>query len=320
MMQKRRITIIDWLLTQQKWVEDKSFPCFSDWCQEAYFRESKSWSDPADMAIAGGFFADRVSYAFAAGYHSSLHRLIPSLPVDTITAFCVTEEGGGHPRAIKTKMEPVVSSEGGMSLFRITGTKKFITCAGEADRMVVAVSTGFEAAGKNQIRMVLLHKGMAGITVIPMKDIHFVPEISHGILRLEDVEVKESDLLPGDGYTEYIKPFRTIEDLHVSAAILGYLFRISCLYEWPRKLKEKILFLMVTVRAIAGCDPNAPEVHIACGGFFSQISHLVQVAAPFWENLETEVRKAWDRDKELLDVAGSARASRLKTAWSFYGE
>jgi acyl-CoA dehydrogenase len=317
-MRKRHLTIIDWILTQAKFIEDSSFPHFSDWRQEVYFQKAKSWSDPADIAIAGGFFADRVSYAFAAGYHSSLHRLVPSLPFDTITAFCVTEEGGGHPRAIKTKMESVKSNENGLSLFRLNGTKKFITCASEAELLVVAVSTGVGADGKNHIRMVLLNRGMEGITVIPMKDLHFVPEISHGILRLEDVEVMETDLLPGDGYTEYIKPFRTIEDLHVSAAILGYLFRIACLYDWPREVKEKILCLMVTVRTLAVSDPDAPEVHIAFGGVFSQISNLLQAVAPFWENVEIEIRKAWDRDKELLNVAGSARKRRLQTAWSFY--
>jgi len=319
-MRKRRLTIIDWILTQRKFIEDSSLPCFSDWRQEVYFQKSKSWTDPADMAIAGGFFADLVSYAFAAGYHSSLHRLVPSLPFDTITSFCVTEEDGGHPRAIKTKMESVKSNKDGLSLFRINGTKKFITCASEAELFVVAVSSGVGADGKNHIRMVLLNRGMAGITVIPMKDLHFVPEISHGILRLEDVEVREADLLPGDGYTEYIKPFRTIEDLHVSAAILGYLFRISCLYDWPREVKEKILCLMVTVRTLAGCDPNAPEVHITFGGVFSQLSDLLQAVAPYWEKVETETRNAWDRDKELLNVAGSARERRLLTAWSFYGD
>jgi hypothetical protein len=316
----KHLTIIDRVLKQGKSIDERTFPHFSDWWKEVYLRKSELWSDPADMAIAGGFFADRVSYAFAAGYHSSLHRLIPSLPFDTITAFCVTEEGGGHPRAIKTEMEPVRSNEDGSSLFRLNGTKKFITCAREAEFLVVAVSTGIQTDGNNQIRMVVLNHGMAGITVIPMKDLHFVPEISHGILRLENVEVRESDLLPGDGYIEYIKPFRTIEDLHVSAAILGYLFRITCLYDWPREVKEKILCLMVTIRTLAVSDPNAPEVHIAFGGLFCQISGLLQAVAPFWENVETETRIAWDRDKELLNVAGSARERRLQTAWSFYGD
>ena len=76
---------------------------------------------------------------------------------------------------------------------------------------------------------------------------------------------------------------------------------------------------MITVRTLAVSDPDAPEVHIAFGGVFKQISDLLQSIAPFWENVETEVRKAWERDKELLNVASSAREKRLQTAWSFYG-
>jgi len=316
----KQLAIIDWILKQGKRIDESSFPLFNDWKKEVYFRKVPSWSDPADIAIAGGFLADRVSYAFAAGYHASLRRLIPSLPSDAITAFCVTEEGGGHPRAIRTKMEFIRSHGDGSSLYKINGTKKFITCANEAELLVVAASIGFDADNKNQIRMVLLHKETPGITVIPMKELHFVPEISHGILRLENVAVRESDLLPGDGYTEYIKPFRTIEDIHVSAAILGYLFRIACLFGWPREARENILCLMVAIRSLAVNDPGAPEVHIAFGGVSSQISDLIQAIAPLWENVETETRKAWDRDKELLNVAGFAREKRLQTAWSFYGD
>ena len=67
-----------------------------------------------------------------------------------------------------------------------------------------------------------------------MTGLPFVPEISHGTVAFSDVPVDSGSILPGDGYSEYIKPFRTIEDLHVFAAILGFIFRIACLFRWPR--------------------------------------------------------------------------------------
>ena len=43
----------------------------------------------------------------------------------------------------------------------------------------------------------------------------------------------EADLLPGDGYDIYLKPFRTIEDIHVHAALIGYLVGVARRLEAP---------------------------------------------------------------------------------------
>ena len=48
-------------------------------------------------------------------------------------------------------------------------------------------------------------------------------EIPHAEVGLDRVRVEASAVLPGDGYADYVKPFRTIEDAHVHCALLGYL-------------------------------------------------------------------------------------------------
>ncbi len=63
-------------------------------------------SSPMALALLGGFAADRVGWAFAAGYQSALRTLVPSLPVQALAAFCVTEEGGNRPRDIRTLITP----------------------------------------------------------------------------------------------------------------------------------------------------------------------------------------------------------------------
>src|SRR6185436_13084691 len=65
--------------------------------------ERSPFPDPAERAAWGGLVADRLGYAFVAGYASALARLAPGIA--TRAALCVTEEGGGHPRAIKTTLE-----------------------------------------------------------------------------------------------------------------------------------------------------------------------------------------------------------------------
>jgi acyl-CoA dehydrogenase len=204
--------------------------------------------------------------------------------------------------------------------FSLNGKKKYITCAKEADFFLVAASVGISDDGKNNIRMIKIDSKTPGITIVPMKDIHLVPEISHCELIFTDVKIFESDLLPGDGYTDYIKPFRTIEDLHISACILGYLFQNACRYDWGTDIKEIILGRIVSVRNLALSNPTAPAVHIVTGDVLKQIKELFKLLEPFWEKVGGEAKQDWDRDKILMTIADKARTRRLQTAWEFYEE
>ncbi len=309
--------IIEWLLSQTGQGMDESYPEFSLW-KPVYLKTIAPWTDPIDGAIAGGFAADRLAYAFAAGYQASLRCLLPSLPVDTIAALCVSEEGGGHPRKIRTTLRKTDQKESLSPVWEINGRKKFITNASEASRLLIAASAGETPDGKNQIQMIEIERDVPGITVIPMKELPFVPEISHGILLLEGVHVKEKNLLPGDGYLKYIKPFRTIEDIHVSAAIIGYLFRIAGQYGWPQDSQEKCLSILSGFRFLSAEDPGNPAVHIALGGILQQFARLVDDIEPYWTNVEAVKRTAWIRDRKLLDIAREARSLRLKAAWSYF--
>ena len=122
-------------------------------------------------------------------------------------------------------------------------------------------------------------------------------------------------VLPGDGYTRYIRPFRTIEDTHVSAAILGHVLGVAAVFGWPRSLREDLLNLVVNLRAIGTADPSAPEIHVALGGFFNAYRTVLERAQPCWQGVPDELRARWERDRPLLDIAGNARAKRLEAAW-----
>jgi acyl-CoA dehydrogenase len=314
----KKLKILDWILSTRSDMTKIQLPTLNDW-KKLFLRNSSDWEEPVDCAIMGGFIADRVAYAFASGYKTALSCLVPSLPLNQMVAFCVTEEGGAHPRAIHTRFQEIHGGSDKEQRWSLTGIKQFASMADKADMLIVAASMGIDPEGKNKIRMVLIDRDAKGITVEIMKDIPFVKEIGHGLIRLENVEVGESQLLPGDGYARYIKPFRTIEDLHVLAAILGYLFRVASLYGWSRLLMEQMLILLVSVRTLALADPTAPEVHIAIGGFQKQMDDLLEAIEPHWSQTDEETRIGWERDSALMRVAGGdTRAKRLGSAWAFY--
>ena len=62
-------------------------------------------ADTVDRAALGGLAAAGVGWAFACGYEAALARLDPGATRGgLLAALCATEEGGGHPRAIRTTL------------------------------------------------------------------------------------------------------------------------------------------------------------------------------------------------------------------------
>ena len=101
--------------------EFSSAESFWDW----HVEDAGGLQRPVDRAIAGGAAVDRLGYAFAAGYAAALHALVPELERPPVLAsLAATEEGGAHPRAIRTTL----TREG--DHWRLSGHKRWVTLAG----------------------------------------------------------------------------------------------------------------------------------------------------------------------------------------------
>ena len=116
-----------------------------------------------------------------------------------------------------------------------------------------------------------------------------------------------------------IKPFRTIEDLHVVGAVLGYLLGSARRFGWPEEIVEQVSLLIVAVCALARQDPLSPATHIAAGGLFRQFEALIAAVDPLWAGTDAETARRWERDKPVLKIADKVRKLGLKVAWRQYG-
>ncbi|MBJ6763052.1 acyl-CoA dehydrogenase family protein [Myxococcaceae bacterium JPH2] len=264
--------------------------------------------DAADLALAGGFSADRLGYAFASGYHAAHRCLFPQLPAERPTALCATEPGGAHPSAIQTRLVP--DGEG----WRLEGEKTFVTLGTRAELLLVVATEGQDAQGRNRLRLVAVDAQSPGVHVEALPELPFVPEIPHAELRLASVRVSASDVLPGDGYARYLKPFRTVEDCHVQLALVGWLSQLGRRHGWPESLREELLALAVMLRGVSHADPSASETHVVLGGALEQVRRTLTSAEPEWARVDAVTRERWERDRRLLDVAGKVRAKRLSAA------
>jgi len=274
-----------------------------------HLRLSSRFETPVDLACAAGFSVDRLGYAFASGYHAALRSLLPGVGREERVALCITESGGGHPAAIHTRL-----TRTGPGALLLSGEKAFVTLGTAADVLLVAASEGQDEQGRNRLRLVRLDARRPEVELTGLPPTPFVPEVPHAVLHLRDVPVTDEAVLPGDGYTRYIKPFRTVEDCHVHAAALGWLLQVARRTGWPEAVRDELLALVVTLRALALADATSPAVHLALAGALDAVRRLVDGLAPHWERVEAPVRERWARDKPLLGVAGKARAKRREAA------
>ncbi|NVJ08545.1 acyl-CoA dehydrogenase family protein [Myxococcus sp. AM001] len=298
--------VLHFLLTES--AEPTVLDSVDDWWRR-HLELSSRFTAPADLALAGGFVADRLGFAFASGYHAAHRCLFPELPADRPIALCATEPGGAHPNAVETRL-----TETGAGL-RLSGTKTFVTLGTRAELLLVVASEGQDAQGRNRLRMVAVDAKRPGVRLSALPELPFIPEVPHAELSLEDVAVAPEDVLPGDGYARYLKPFRTVEDCHVQLAMLGWLLQVGRRGGWPDDVREELLALAVMMRGLAQLDPAAASTHVALGGGLALTKRAVlERCEPLWAATDAVTQARWTRDRVLLGVAGKVRAKRLVAA------
>jgi hypothetical protein len=267
-------------------------------------------SDPIHQAIVGGFVADRVGWAFASGYQAALRALFPDAPIDRICALCVTETDGNSPKAIKSSLKR--NGEGWI----LNGSKRWTTLGPEGGLFFIAARDEAASAQRPAIRLVRVSSGSPGLKIENMPATKFVPEVPHARLQFENLKVSETEILPGDGYTEYVKPFRTVEDIHVQAALLSYLMREGQRLSWPQHWLERLSALLAALGKLSDMPASEAETHIALAGALAIGAGLIGETEEFWRACADDPAAArWQRDRELLKVAGSAREQRTRRAW-----
>ncbi|RJO77012.1 acyl-CoA dehydrogenase family protein [Nocardia panacis] len=272
-----------------------------------HLRTAAEFDRTVDAAVAGGFGADRLGFAFLSGYQEALRCLLPEL-AGLPSALCATEADGAHPAAIRARL---TERAGG---WVVDGTKTFVTLGRMARRLVVVASVGQEGE-RNVLRAALVDATADGVAIEDRPPAPFVPEIPHAAVTFTAAAAIP---LPGDGYLDYLKPFRTLEDAHVLAAALGWLLRVARESNWPESVAQRLLAGVAMVRGLEVDRPGGgrtPGAHIALGGVYDFVAELLEELNPLWAEANPAHRARWERDRPLLGIAGRVRAQRLAAAW-----
>lgn len=265
------------------------------------------WERPIERAVVAGLLADRLGFAFAAGYREALRALVPDLSPALPAVLCATEEAGAHPRAIRTTLRR--SGAGWV----VDGHKRWSTLADRAEVLLIIASEG-EQDGRPSLRLVQVVADAPGLSVEPMPQTPFAPEIGHFEVHLDQVHVPAGAVWPDDAWTRYLRPFRTVEDLHVTAAALGWLLGVARQSNWPKPLRAEASHLIAAALAAAERDWLAPESEIVAEGLLRGFHRWLAACEPHWEAVDPALRGRWERDRPLLDVASGVRQKRLEAA------
>jgi len=259
---------------------------------------------PFELALLGGRLAATPGLAFLAGYQGALHALWPSAPA-SLGAFCVTENKSLRPADMQTRLD-------GLAL---SGRKDFVTAAEAADWLLVAARDEVEGAAP-RLALCVAYSGTPGVRIEPLPALPLMPDIGHARLHLDQAQCER---LAGDGWDAYVKPFRTLEDLHVLVALSAWLYGVGRDSGWPQKLQLRLLGLLAGCAEVARQNSTAPAAHLLLAGLFEQFAALkteleaALVAGP------VEWAVLWQRDRNLLEMAGGPRAKRLENALSQVG-
>jgi hypothetical protein len=265
-------------------------------------------ASPSTAAVLVASRVDRLGLAFAAGYPAALQQLSPDLLLPC--ALCVTEDEGTHPRAMKTTLERV----GGRD--ELNGTKAFVTFGNLAKALVIAAKVGEKPDGRPDLAVVQIPADRAGVTLQVHPPTPFAPEVPHARLELRHVEVRAEERLPGDGYLQYVKPFRTVEDVHVLGAAAGYLVGVTRRAGGSTHLLADLGAALMALDRLRTEPPLDSRVHIVLHGVYQRVVDLVEgeELAAIWQAASEDERDRWRRDRPLLDVALRARRARFEHA------
>ena len=258
---------------------------------------------PFARALLHGAAATSVGKAFQAGYQAALQALVPG--EDALVALCVTEEQGQHPRHIETHI--TLENE----TLHVRGAKTW-AMAGEGVLLIVAKEESSSEA-RPSLKLLRVPTETPGLTRIEMPPTRFIPDVPHTRLEL-DLTLPESAILPGDSYADYVKPFRTLEDIHVHASVIAYVLRLAASTPFARALTEPACSILLALEAHA--QNPAPALDVALTGTLALAHRFFGEADTTLFQQDNDAAGGWQRDKAILLLGAAAREARANKAWS----
>lgn len=258
---------------------------------------------PFELAVAGGRLMATPGLAFLVGYQAALRMLWPSAPL-SLGALCATEQRSLRVADMQTRLRDL----------RLNGRKDFVTAGDAADWLLVAARSE-EPGEVPRLNLAVVYPGEPGVRLEKLAPMPLMPDIGHGRLFLDNALC---ELLAGDGWDAYVKPFRTLEDIYVLSAMTAWLYGVGQDCDWPQTLQLRLLALLAGCAEVSRQAPNNPAGHVLLGGLFTQFDGLKAEVNQTLADGPPQWAAMWQRDQSVMDLAAGARGKRLAKALAVY--
>jgi alkylation response protein AidB-like acyl-CoA dehydrogenase len=155
---------------------------------------------------------------------------------------CATEQRSLRPADMQTRLTDL----------RLSGRKDFVTAGDAADWLLIAARS--EQPGETpRLSLAVVYPGEPGVRVEKLPALPLMPDVSHGRLHLDDAMC---ELLAGDGWDAYVKPFRSLEDLYVLSAMTAWLYGVG---SGQRLAASPATALAGAAGRVCGSQPSGAE-------------------------------------------------------------
>ena len=267
-----------------------------DWYAKVFAQAAEQGSFA--LAVYGGRVAATPGLAFLAGYQAALRKLWPMAPVG-LGALCATENRKLRPADMTTRASGVIS-----------GRKDFVTAGASASWLLVTAREEQEGE-PSRLGLFAVQADSTGVSLEPGDPISLLPDIPHARLRLE---YAAGERLAGDGWADYVKPFRTLEDIYVLAAMAAWLYGLGVQHHWPPALVLRLLAVLAGTAELDRQSTNDPATHLILGALGEQFQALQPELDRALRTTGSPWAESWMRDKAVLQLARQAQARRLQKA------
>lgn len=285
----------------------QSYHSIKEW-SKTYFQLTKD-QIPFDKALLGGFSCQQFSFAFLSGYQAALEQMFPRIAPNELKALCVSEEKGNHPKSIQTTLDKDN---------RINGLKTYITAGSEAENLLVLCKTNEIVKDKPLLKMVHLTRNAENIEITDF-ELPFMREVKHGKMTLKDTPVRSEQVLKGDGYTDYTKPFRTLEDVFVGTAYHAMLLRQAMDCQWKEDLRDQLLLQLFTLKNLSILPPLDKETHLLLAAHERNFEALLpRIEANIAAHSPPHFQVDWRQNKRVLSIAKKVKELRLEKGRSLF--
>ncbi len=294
--------MIQQLLQVSKETPLRLYSSTEDWFSEyTQFTKDKS---PIEKAIYGGFTCQQFSFTFLAGYQAALERMFPSIAPNRLKALCISEAKGNHPKSMETTLVD----------HRVTGLKTYVTAGSDAEHLLVLCKTAQRLNDRPLLKMVHIPSNSEHLEISNF-ELAFMREIKHGKLALKGVNIEAGQILEGDGFSDYARPFRTLEDICVGAAYQSMLLRQSIDNQWKEEIRDQLLLNIYSLKSLLDLPPSSPETILLLAAVERSFEALLpELESHLTGQTITHLQTDWETNKRVIFMSRKLKELRLAKA------